>query len=455
MKIAGFRGSKVNGYLDFDLRFNKELTFVTGINGTGKTSALNSIVSLLLPRLDYLAGDFFEQISIEIEENDQKVQLSARKTEETTEIVCSLFPDDHLILYEFEPPEAMPTHRLREMEIDYYKEFLARNSKHPVVEFIESLPTPMFLGLDRRSLSVDVETRRYARGPLRSQKRRNVFARSLGQSLDEALWFAQEKYQSFLRQEARLDGKFRENLVVALIDFPPISFGGVLEDPSFGELRNIETARRNLKRLPELLNVPKELISENVDPMFSFLDKRLDVIRKPRQKSERDSQLLDERTEALIDWSYNKTQLDKINRLSDIVSDYNDASANVFRRANEFLDTVNRFLVDSGKTVRFDSFGRLKFSISSEDEERDIRTLSSGEIQLVVILTHLYFNPEVDKANVFIIDEPELSLHVQWQEKFVDAIVGASSETQFVLATHSPSIILDRVKSCVEISARN
>jgi recombinational DNA repair ATPase RecF len=68
MRITGFKGQAVNGYLDFDLRFNPDLTFVTGINGTGKTSALNSIVALLLPRLDYLAGDFFQSISIKIEQ---------------------------------------------------------------------------------------------------------------------------------------------------------------------------------------------------------------------------------------------------------------------------------------------------------------------------------------------------------------------------------------------------
>ncbi|MEP4194342.1 MAG: AAA family ATPase [Aliishimia sp.] len=456
MKITGFKGSCVNGYLDFDLEFNTDLTFLTGINGTGKTSALNSIVSLLLPRLDYLAGDFFEEISIQIDNGDQLITLSATKEDLATRIDCSLFEDEGLLLHEFEPPDTIPTHRLREMETDYYKEFLARNAKHPVVAFLEGLPTPMFLGLDRRSISSDVETRRYARAPLhRQQKRRSIFARSLGQSLDESLWFAQEKYQSYLRQEARLDGKFRENLVVALIDFPPISFGGLIEDPSQSELRNLERARKNLQRLPELLNVPKELITQNVDPMFEFLDSRLATIQKPRPKSDQDELKFDQRMEALIDWSYNKTQLDKINRLSDIVSEHNEASASVFRKANEFLETVNMFLIDSGKTVRFDGFGRLKFIVSSEDNERDIRTLSSGEIQLIVILTHLYFNPEVEKANVFIIDEPELSLHVQWQEKFVDAITRASSETQFVLATHSPSIILDRVQNCVEISAKN
>ena len=56
--------------------------------------------------------------------------------------------------------------------------------------------------------------------------------------------------------------------------------------------------------------------------------------------------------------------------------------------------------------------------------------------------------------NVFIIDEPELSLHVQWQELFVDSIISANPNIQYVLATHSPSIILDRIENCVDLVRR-
>lgn len=455
MRIVGFVGKAVNGYLNFDLQMNPDLTFVTGINGTGKTSALNSIVSLLLPRLDYLAGDFFQSIAIEIEHEGKTMTLSAEKTEqEETHIVHSEYPNEPLKLREFDVAESIPSHRSREMEAEFYKEFLLQHSDHRVVQFIEGLPTPMYLGLDRRTLSTESDVRRYNRAPVRGKSRRNIFARSLAQSLDEALFFAREKYQEYFRQAARLDAQFREDLVLALIDFPPIAFVDKLEEPTDEERENIRVAKKNLQRLPELLHVSTELISNNVDPIFNFLDEQLSKLNQPAPQKEGKEFVLDKRMEALIDWSSNKTQINKLNRLSDVVSAHNTASEEVFRRTTEFLATINSFLSDSGKRVRFDDIGRMKFVIDTDDEERDIRTLSSGEIQLIVILTHLYFNPEVENANVFIIDEPELSLHVQWQEKFVEGITAASAETQFILATHSPSIILDRVKKCIEITAR-
>lgn len=457
MKITGFKGENVNGYLDFEISFHTDLTFVTGINGTGKTSVLNSIVALLLPKLDYLAGDYFDSISIDVEHEHQHATLSAVRKFDGTVLSCSLFPDEELSLTEFERPDSMPLHRMRELEAEYYKELLAINSKNPVLGFINDLPTPMYLGLDRRTVSVESDSRRLNRAPVARASRKNIFARSLGESLEEALYFAQEQYHAFTRKAARVDAKFRENLVLALIDFPPISFAGKLDNPTQKEIENIETARMNLQRLPELLNLPIEFITKNVDPMFAFLDEKLAIIDRDSEEVNAEAEeeyLIDPRIEALIDWSYNKTQLKKISYLSDAVSEYNSQSEEVFRRPTEFLEAVNSFLGDSGKHVYFDNLGRLRFFLNSPDEERDIRTLSSGEIQLVVILTHLYFNPEVGQANVFIIDEPELSLHVQWQEKFVDGIMGSSSDTQFILATHSPSIILDRVENCIEVSAR-
>ncbi len=44
------------------------------------------------------------------------------------------------------------------------------------------------------------------------------------------------------------------------------------------------------------------------------------------------------------------------------------------------------------------------------------------------------------------IDEPELSLHVTWQHKFLNDIerISKLADLDFLIATHSPSIIHDR-----------
>ena len=69
--------------------------------------------------------------------------------------------------------------------------------------------------------------------------------------------------------------------------------------------------------------------------------------------------------------------------------------------------------------------------------------ISSGEKQILAMIGSLIFYEERyrQELGVFIIDEPEISLHLAWQEIFMKTVTEASPNTQFVIATHSPAII--------------
>jgi recombinational DNA repair ATPase RecF len=55
MKLIQFTARDMHGYLNLSFKFNNQLTFLTGINGSGKTSSLNAIVALISPDLRVLA----------------------------------------------------------------------------------------------------------------------------------------------------------------------------------------------------------------------------------------------------------------------------------------------------------------------------------------------------------------------------------------------------------------
>ncbi|NDV66494.1 AAA family ATPase [Bacteroides sp. 224] len=67
--------------------------------------------------------------------------------------------------------------------------------------------------------------------------------------------------------------------------------------------------------------------------------------------------------------------------------------------------------------------------------------LSSGEKQmLVILLTVLVRNNE---HCVLFMDEPEASLHIEWQQKLIAMIRELNPNVQMILTTHSPAVIME------------
>ena len=77
--------------------------------------------------------------------------------------------------------------------------------------------------------------------------------------------------------------------------------------------------------------------------------------------------------------------------------------------------------------------------------------LSSGEKQmLVILLTVLVENEE---PYVLFMDEPEISLHVEWQQRLIETILNLNPNVQIILTTHSPAVIMNGwMDSVTEVS---
>ncbi|WP_420794348.1 AAA family ATPase [Xylanibacter brevis] len=64
--------------------------------------------------------------------------------------------------------------------------------------------------------------------------------------------------------------------------------------------------------------------------------------------------------------------------------------------------------------------------------------LSAGEKQLMLILLTVFLMDE--EQYVLLMDEPELSLHIEWQSKLIKALRKLNKNCQLIITTHSPSI---------------
>jgi predicted ATP-binding protein involved in virulence len=81
-----------------------------------------------------------------------------------------------------------------------------------------------------------------------------------------------------------------------------------------------------------------------------------------------------------------------------------------------------------------------------------VAALSSGEQHEIVLLYALLF--KVKPNSLVLIDEPELSLHLEWQKSFMDDMLRIIELSKFdiLMATHSPYIVGDHAETLVEFS---
>lgn len=102
---------------------------------------------------------------------------------------------------------------------------------------------------------------------------------------------------------------------------------------------------------------------------------------------------------------------------------------------NEYLSN-KRFIYDN---INFDiSVRPLKNGKIQEKEKIELRALSSGEKQIVSLFSHLFLSEHKDFF--LVIDEPELSLSVPWQERFLVDVVNNPYCKGLLAVTHSPFI---------------
>lgn len=111
------------------------------------------------------------------------------------------------------------------------------------------------------------------------------------------------------------------------------------------------------------------------------------------------------------------------------------------RRAQILVENINGKFAH--KKIIFD---RDKGLVARTDDGQtlELDALSSGEQHELVLLYDLLFR--VKPNTLVLIDEPELSLHVNWQKSFLPDLLKIVEATGYdvILATHSPFIVGDR-----------
>ncbi|HBC28594.1 MAG TPA: ABC transporter ATP-binding protein [Prevotellaceae bacterium] len=126
------------------------------------------------------------------------------------------------------------------------------------------------------------------------------------------------------------------------------------------------------------------------------------------------------------------------------VADAQRQAGEIAGEKTHFMDIVDSLFKDTGKTICRD---RNEIFFLSMGEVIPSYKLSSGEKQMLIILLTVLVRAR--KPCVLFMDEPEVSLHVEWQQRLVGLVRDLNPHAQVILTTHSPAVIMDGWADCV------
>lgn len=150
-----------------------------------------------------------------------------------------------------------------------------------------------------------------------------------------------------------------------------------------------------------------------------------------------------------LDWQLFQLQrkyLDyQVNIGNRIISALQSGDADASERAQQislpkkrFQDIIDKLFAETGKKI-IRTENEIRFSQIGETLVP--YQLSSGEKQILAIMLTVLV--EDNHNYVLFMDEPEVSLHVDWQQQLIDLVLELNPNVQIILTTHSPAVIMN------------
>ena len=124
------------------------------------------------------------------------------------------------------------------------------------------------------------------------------------------------------------------------------------------------------------------------------------------------------------------------------------AAQHLSEQKTRFQDIVDELFAETGKKI-VRTENEIRFSQIGETLVP--YQLSSGEKQMLAILLTVLV--EDMQHYVLFMDEPEVSLHIEWQKRLIELILEMNPNVQIILTTHSPAVIMNGwLDSVTEVS---
>ncbi|HWY59461.1 MAG TPA: AAA family ATPase [Terriglobales bacterium] len=442
--LTRFRIEKLHGRRTFDIPVVDNRLVLVGENGSGKSTVANLIYYFLTRQWVRLKDYRFDAIEATVSGSPIRI---------TRDDLQSLLVDRSRAVHQAE----FVFRRSRQIFLDFEVPPFPEDSPE-YARYLEHLS-------DELDVPVSV-----AQNMLRKSKRKSKLPPKLIESVEtlKSLDFGQFLYLPTYRRieqdlksifrgagieekirEFRDRVKKRERTFMELIEFGMEDVERTINERMAKIKESVREGLNNLTGayLREVLRglddpAADVAVLRTIEPaVFESIFARIDETTLPPS----DKELLKTRIASIALQGYGIGPDDKViaHFLSKLVALHREQQASE-TDVRQFAKVCNAYL--TGKhlvydDVRYVIYIRQDGSVSEEKDEEDqlqLRMLSSGEKQIVSLFSHIYLSG--DKNYFVIIDEPELSLSVPWQQRFLPDIISTERCTGMIAVTHSPFI---------------
>ena len=429
MKITSLHIRKLHKHYDYDVEFNKDVTFLYGTNGCGKTTILNITEALISGHLYKLFEyDFDEIILFYSNDISSDNSLFIRIKKINREMIAEYKGESYSINLD----EYTRFFEMRDRYKEIYDEF---SSNYRFVDDIRKTFNYVYLPLNRNvNRGFDEYRYSYHRRFQRLDPIERAKAFVTGNYvMDQVEDMINAKYQQAQAQVSRYNDRFRNEILTSLLE---TNIQNYSNESIFALLRNpmtvsdVKNTQEKYIKLLMGLGLIREGDLNKYTGFFEDYCNKLAVIG-------------DEAKGIPLDMVFRLQELDRIKTLIPIAEETEEKKSKAMKPFKLFLDIMNEFVgsVDSYKEFKITQTGKVYITTKNTNERVSISNLSSGEQQLLIFFAYLVFGVNQEKAGIFVVDEPELSLHLSWQKRFVDKALSVNSNLQLIFATHSPEII--------------
>ncbi|HFS7087802.1 TPA: AAA family ATPase [Enterobacter hormaechei] len=469
LELKRFSIRKLYGYKDVELIFNGKNTIIIAENGAGKTTLINALKSTLKGEVDELRKVRCESIEIEI--GNKKYIITIAELGFSDFLTSSFVPPSYELLVRY----------LQNSQID---DLLSFTRSKPVRD---AKNTAWYDTLHRRSpyarSDIDqmlTELKRAFNRFYSSHSESDLFSSSNPERTESIINLEKIKkitndidviYLPTYRriEKATLRDRFNreENDRFALVDgemvkmsnnqpsSSNIEFGLYDVESKLKEISSSIERRSSLGYRSLSATIIEDMMTGKINaltkpklPSISELSRFLGrVVNKDKEENKRIIEEVTSIMESKEQLANNKMLNYFLSKLKGVI----DSTKELELKIESFVEICNKYLQlsDDSKSLNYD-VESLQVIVKDvfTNNPIELEDLSSGEKQIISLMAHMYLDHT--KKKIVLIDEPELSLSLEWQEHVLVDIANSPSVLQLLAITHSPFVFNNELKNEVK-----